>query len=296
MEGIQIGCGQITWSAGAARPASEDEILAQIAQAGYDGAPAGPREGRTAQETLALYAKHGLKPAPGYMGAEFWQAEQKEAILTQARRLARFMSEVGCTELYVAASGFNYVTPGGLSRRQVAGHVSPEDALSADEFKQFAEVLNQVGQITLQEGVSSCFHNHVGSVIETRAEIDRLFSLLDPNVVFMGPDTGHLAWGGVEVIEFCRDYADRIKTMHLKDINPQVMEVGRAQKWSYQTFAAEGIFAELGEGFIDFPAVFEILQGANFQGWLIAETDVTQKQTALESATISRNYLKTLGL
>ena len=126
--------------------------------------------------------------------------------------------------------------------------------------------------------------------------IYRLFDLLDSELAFLGPDTGHLAWGGADVVAFCQDYAERIKTVHLKDINPQVLAEGREQAWDYGTFSKNGIFAELGEGFIDFPAVFEILDKAGFAGWLITETDVTTKASPLESVTISRDYLKSLGL
>jgi inosose dehydratase len=292
-EGMWIGCGQITWS----RSTPEEQVLAEIASAGYEGAPAGPRGGRSAEEVVALYASYGLKPAPGYLGAAFWKEDQEEQILERARRLARFTRQVGCTELYVAAQGFDeYVTARGQTRSQVAGHVRPEDALSDAEYAQFAEVLNQVGATTLQEGVRSCFHNHVGSVIETREEIDYLFSLVDRDLVFQGPDIGHLAWAGVDVVQFCRDYADSIKTVHLKDIDPAVLQEGREKEWDYGTFVERGIFAELGEGFVDFPALFDVLKAAGFRGWVIVETDVTRKPTALESATISRNYLKRIGI
>ncbi len=292
MKNVLIGCGQITW-----RNVPEAQVLAEIAQAGYAGAPAGPHGGRSAQETLEQFAQHGLKPAPGYLGADFWNKGEEAQILERARAYARFAQAVGCTELYVAPGGFNsYVTRRGLTRMQVAGHVGPEDAMTDAEYEQFAQVLNQVGEITLNEGVYSCFHNHVGSVIETREEIDRLLAMVDPNLIFLGPDTGHLAWGGVDVVAFCRDYADRIKTMHIKDINPHVLEEGRRQEWDYMTFVQHGIFTELGQGFVDFPAVFQILEDAGFQGWLIVETDVSQLPTPLESAQVSRAYLRSLGL
>jgi inosose dehydratase len=133
-------------------------------------------------------------------------------------------------------------------------------------------------------------------VIETRAEIDRLFSLLDRQVVFQGPDIGHLAWAGVAPVQFCRDYADSILTLHVKDINPNVLAEGVADGWNYRTFSQRGIFAELGEGMVNLPAILEILQSIGFAGWIIVETDVTQKSTALESATISRQYLKSIGI
>ncbi len=300
MADIAVGCGQITWgqfaTPGIDRRSFDEQILAEIAQAGYAGAPAGPHGDRSPEEVLALYARHGLRPAPGYLGADFWKKDRRDQILEQARRFASFTREVGCTELYVAAGGFDYVTRSGRTRREVAGHVSPADALSDGEYQQFAETLMEVSEITLKEGVRSCFHNHVGSVIETRDEIERLLALVDPNLVFLGPDTGHLAWAGADVVDFFRAYAERVKTLHIKDIDPVVLERGREQQWDYGTFVKNGIFTELGEGFVDFPAIFDLLRAAGFEGWAIAETDVTQKPSALESVTSSRAYLKRIGL
>lgn len=291
MNALWIGCGQLTW-----RNVPETQVLAEIAQAGYDGAPASPRAGRSPREVAELYAQYGLKPAPGYLAGEFWRPDRASAILARAHEYARFSQAVGCNELYVAATlTDDYITARGFTRRQVAGYVHPDDAMSDEEFRQFAETLNQVGEITLSYGVSTCFHNHVGSLIETRAEIDRLWSLVDTSVVFMGPDTGHLAWGGVDVVPFCRDYASAIKTMHLKDIDPQVLAEGREKRWDYRTFSDHGIFTELGQGFVDFPGLFRVLAASDLQSWLIVETDVTQQPSPLISAQISRRYLASLG-
>src|SRR5262245_21202978 len=101
MDNILIGCGQLTWK----REIPEDQVLAEIAKAGYDGAPSGPRAGRSPEEEIAFLAAHGLKPAPGYLGADFWLRDKADEILRQATEQARFMKQVGCTELYVAASG-----------------------------------------------------------------------------------------------------------------------------------------------------------------------------------------------
>ncbi|NJN83444.1 MAG: TIM barrel protein, partial [Caldilineaceae bacterium] len=174
---------------------------------------------------------HGLKPAPGYLGAEFWNPEQEANILARALDQATFAQQAGVSELYVAAGGFDKTMGRGLTRRQIAGHVQPEDSMSDAEYAHFARVLNQVGEITLAKGVRSCFHNHVGTVIETRDEIDHLWSLVDHDLVFMGPDTGHLAWAGADVVAFCRDYAAHIKTMHIKDIDPTVLVEGVVNEW-----------------------------------------------------------------
>lgn len=293
-----VGCGQITWNQfRQAEPDAwpEGRVLAEIAAAGYAGAPAGPHGERSAAETVALYGEYGLRPAPGYLGGAFWVAGEREALLTAARQQAAFARAVGCTELYVAAGGFDYVTRAGRTRRQAAGHVRADDALTDEEYRRFGETLSEVGAILLREGVRACFHNHVGTPIETRAEIDRLLALADPATVFLGPDTGHLAWAGADPVAFCRDYAPRIKTLHLKDVDAAIVARGRGAGWNYRAFTAAGVFTELGAGSVDFPALFAALRQVDFGGWLIAETDVTQRPSALESATISREYLRSQG-
>jgi inosose dehydratase len=288
---VKIGCSGITWCSFARQQGTEipqEQILSEIAQAGYQGAPFNARDERPADEIVAGFAQFGLEPAPSYLGARFWDEHREEEIVAQAREAARLSQQVGCSELYVAASP--------LTRREASGHVREEDALAAEAYRQFAYTLNRVGEVCLSYGVRIGFHNHVGSVIETRQEIDRLFHLVDRDLVYQGPDIGHLAWAGDDVVQFCRDYADSIVSLHVKDIDPQVMAEGAAREWDYDAFSRQGIFAELGEGMVDLPAVFDVLQRAGYEGWVIVETDVTQKETPLQSAAISRAYLKSIGL
>jgi inosose dehydratase len=80
MTTVEIGCCQITWS----NDTPEEQVLAEIALAGYAGAPAGSSLGQTAADIQALFARHNLKPAPGYLGADFWKAEQRDSILERA--------------------------------------------------------------------------------------------------------------------------------------------------------------------------------------------------------------------
>lgn len=283
---IRVACGQITWRRG---EFDQEQILAQIAGAGYDGAPAGARTPGEADEVRALFETAGLQPAPGYLGAPFWDSGQADAIVAQAREAAAAHRALGLTEIYVAAN----LTP---ERRAVSGKVKPEDALDDAGYAAMAETLNRVGAASLEHGVRASFHNHVGSFIETRREIDELFSRVDRSLVFHGPDIGHLAWAGDDVLSYVRDYYDDIVTLHVKDIDPKVLAEGVAQGWDYSGFSDHGIFTELGQGLVDFPALVDLLRTNGFKGWVVVETDVTQLPTALESATISRDYLRSLGM
>lgn len=286
---MRVGCGQITW-----RGVSEENALADIAAAGYEGAPPKLTPGRTAAATLELFARHSLAPAPPYYGAAIWQADRRAEMVAGAREGARLARAVGCGELYVAAHG-EYRGRGGRTRAEAAAHVRPEDGLTGAEMDAAAATMDAIGEATLAEGVRACFHNHVGTVIETEDEIERLLARTDPSRVFLGPDTGHLAWAGVDAPAFCRRHAGRIGSVHLKDIAEDVRRRGQAEEWDYATFSAQGIFQELGRGDVDLPAVLAALEAAGFDGWIIVETDVTRLPSARESAVVSREYLKGLG-
>lgn len=293
MTSILVGCGGVGYTG----EFSEEQVLAEIAQAGYAGAPVSPGKGRSAAEMAALYARFGLKPAPGYFSADYWRIEQRGEIVASARKLARFHREAGCSELYVATGGWNgYTGRRGLHRGQVAGHVQPEDGLTDAEWADFVEVLGDVCRATLDEGVRSCFHNHVGSVIETGAEFERLLADIPADLLFLGPDTGHLAWAGVDPVPFCRTYAARIETIHVKDIDEAVRRQGERERWDYGGFCDHKLFTELGDGDVDFTTLFSDLLAYGFKGWVIVETDVPRKATMLESNSISRAYLRGLGL
>lgn len=296
MRNYLVGCGQITWMTNWESPPPRDEAMRDIAAAGYDGAPVHFMPGETPEEVAKFFASFGLKPGPGYLGAKWWDPAETGTLVERTRAMAAQHAAIGCDALFVADDGFQTKSPRGFERMALAGRPTPEDSLSADQYKIAGEALTRAGEAALESGVRICFHNHVGSFIETRQEIDDLWAQLDRTKVFQGPDIGHLAWAGVDTLQFVKDYAADIKALHIKDINRAVMDKGIAEAWHYMVFNNGGIFAELGEGFVPYPAIFEVLDAAGFNGWLIVETDKTTKESPLVSATISRTYLKSLGI
>lgn len=296
---MKVGCGQITWNQFGA---GEEQVLADIRDAGCEGAPwRAPRDARgtpaeVAKRVRERYAAYDLIPAPGYFSADYWKPGQAEQIVERCRRHAAVAAELGLTETFVATGGFGTVMGSGRTRQQAAAHVEAADQLPAREFARLAEVLTAGAEAMRREGVTACYHNHVGTVVETEDEIERLLALTDPEVVALGPDTGHLAWAGIDVVEFCRRHIQRIRCLHLKDIVAGVRQQGTAAGWDYGTFSRRGIFTELGDGCVDFAGLLQVLSEHGFDGWLIIETDVTQRPSALESTRISRANLRELGV
>ncbi len=288
---VLIGCGQLTWT-----NVDAGTVMEEIALAGYDGAPGSLNLDKSAQDIVAWFDTFGLKPAPPYFAARFWDPAEEASILEHASAMARHVRGLGCTELYVAATGMEYVTSSGVTRRDRAGQVTSDDAMTPEQFAQFGKVLGLFANAVHAEGVAACFHPHVGTVLETAAELETLLAHVKTDTLYLGLDTGHIAWAGDDPVEVCLQYLPQVRTLHLKDVNRDVRQQGIDAGWSYGQFTAAGVFAELGEGMVDFPVILTALADTGFDGWLIVETDVTMKLTPLESATISRHYLNTLGL
>jgi inosose dehydratase len=282
----QVGCSTITWR----RTAPLDEMLRVIADAGYAGAPAPYQPDGRPEDVRQQFASFGLRPAPGYLGANYHDPAEHGAIFERARQQADWSAALGCTELFVAESCFD-------ARFAVAGHETANraDQLPPEGYRALADALNEVGRICRERGVMPCFHNHAGSYIETRDELDKLLALTDPSLVAIGLDTGHLAYGGGDVLDFVRVYAGRIRALHLKDVYPDVLAEARANRWGYHEAQAHGLWAELGEGSIDFRPVFDALGAAGFGGWAIVEIDQTTKPTPRDSILACRDYLRKIG-
>ncbi len=273
-----------------------ERIYTDIAEAGYVGIPAGPDSDESPEVVLARLAVYGLKPAPAYLPCgEPWKPGNQAPLVEKAKRFAEFAARCGVSECFVDADGWGYHTRSGKTRPELAGRITSA-GLSHTEFQHLADTLNAVGSAMQETGnVRACLHNHVGTIIESETELESILAITDPGVLFVGLDTGHLAWAGADVGGFVERYAARIAAIHLKDINPVIRTKGVSEAWKYNTFVQNGLFAELGEGSVDFARILQALKNANYKGWLLVETDVTTKATPVESLHVSRAYLRKLG-
>ena len=77
--------------------------------------------------------------------------------------------------------------------------------------------------------------SHHNTLLFTRADYDRIFGLLEPQVGWV-PDTGHILRGGQAIGDTLAAHRDRIRYVHLKDVD------------------AQGTWAMLGEGACDVAA------------------------------------------
>jgi inosose dehydratase len=303
---MDIACSTITWNSVRrddggpyAGRQGYTRILNEVREAGYSHVvasvgrlPFGDGEDEpltTPEGQLRFLADRGLKPAPGYVGADrIYEVDARPQLLERVKQAAAFTCGLGLDALFLGP-------PGAPHRHMTAGHFpqgNRPDDLTADQWLVTLETLNRLGEACRAEGVWLSPHNHAGMYWETEDEYERLVQGTDPGRVGLGPDVGHMVWGGIDPLPWFRRHMDRVKTIHIKDMNGAVLRQAREEKLSYPETSDRGVFAEIGEGCVDWPALFTHWRDAGFDGIVTVETDRTTKSTPAESAAISRRYLR----
>jgi inosose dehydratase len=124
--------------------------------------------------------------------------------------------------------------------------------------------VERAAELARARGFEPTFHHHMGTRVQTPAEIERL---LEGTSVGLLLDTGHLTAGGGDPVRALRDWRDRIDYLHLKDARLDVLRdaAGWDDAWR------GGAFCELGAGDVDLEGFFSELDG--YSGWLVVEQD-----------------------
>lgn len=143
-------------------------------------------------------------------------------------------------------------------------------ALAGDDLARALERVSEAAERCRASGVDAVFHPHTGTFFETPAEIAAFVDGTDVPLCF---DTGHAAVGGGDPLELARAFAGRISHLHLKDVDPALLERVRNGELSLEQAWGDGIFCPFGEGVVDIGGVLELPELQGFDGWIVLEQD-----------------------
>jgi inosose dehydratase len=147
-------------------------------------------------------------------------------------------------------------------------------------------------RVLQSEGLRPLHHSHVGGVFETDAEISALLDQLGPDVIGIGPDTGHLRWAGVDPGPFIARYADRLGAIHLKDCFPDFLDSAAAAELSYgELSGSRRLWCEPGRGVVDFAAMLAAVPD-DYDGDFMIEIDVPSVDSFFESHRIAFEWAR----
>lgn len=162
-----------------------------------------------------------------------------------------------------------------------------------EEWQKLASGLHRLGELAKEKGMEIVYHHHMGTGVQTTAEIDRLMEMTDENLVSLLYDTGHLYFSGENHLEVLEKHFTRIKHVHLKDVRPSVVQAVKQDQLSFLRAVKEGVFTVPGDGDIDFTPVFQLLGDRGYEGWMIVEAEQDPAiANPFEYALRARNYIK----
>lgn len=162
-----------------------------------------------------------------------------------------------------------------------------------EQWELIAKGFNEMGRLAKEKGMYFTVHHHMGTGVQTEEEIDKLMELTDPDLVYLLFDTGHLSFSGEDVIGVLKKYVHRTKHVHLKSIRQSVIDEAKVKGYSFLDCVRAGSFTVPGDGDFDFTPVFDILDEAGYEGWVVVEAEQDPAiANPYEYAVLARNYIR----
>jgi inosose dehydratase len=303
MTALQVGNAPCSWGTLEFAEAKGEQIefdrmLDELAETGYTGTELGDW-GFMPTDPVALQAaleKRHLVMLGAFVPVALKDPSAHEAGAANAVKTAKLLAAVAAEpKPFLVLADNNGTVP---ERTRNAGRILPSMGLTAEQWRVFADGANMVAHAVMAEtGLRTVFHHHCAGYVETPDEIARFLDLTDPQVIGLVFDTGHYAFGAGEcdAVKGMERFKDRIWYVHFKDCHPTIATRGRKEKWDYFEALRRGVFCELGQGCVDFPAVLRWLKANAYTGYTLVEQDVLPGMgSPKESARRNREYLRSI--
>ena len=265
---IHLGINPIGWSnddmpeLGGETPL--EVCLREAREAGFEGVEKGHKFPSDPSALRAILARHGLRFVSGWYSGRLIgrsAADEIEAIGAHLDLLAKNEAKV-----------LIFAETTGCIHGQRGTRLSRRPTMREDDWPGFCARLTEVAKHCLDRGLRLVVHHHMGTVIETAEDIDRLMDGTGDSVGLL-LDAGHATFADADPAALAGTYASRIFHVHFKDVRRDVLSRAKAADWSFLDAVLAGIFTVPGDGFIDFAAMLTPLKAAGYAGWMVVEAE-----------------------
>lgn len=288
---VRIGINPITWTNDDVPELGGDTpletCLSETKQAGYAGTELGGKFPRDSKILKPIMAQHGLAVISGWYDG---RCDEKE--------IAAEMEAIGPHLQLLKDMGCKHVVYADTSRGRhgaIWSPISERPSLSASEWPAYGRKLTRLAERMADFGVGMAFHHHMGTIVETDAEVDLLMKHTGEAVGLLY-DTGHSIFSGGDPLALVKRHVKRIVHVHCKDARKPILEKARRDDMSFMGAVMEGIFTVPGDGFIDYAAILKVLASNGYSGWLVVEAEQDPKKAhPLTYATMGFRNLSTLA-
>ena len=207
-------------------------------------------------ELKAVLAEYGMTLMGGFTPVVLHDPSQRQATIDSATATAKLFQRAGATKFVSAVvQDWDWAIP---------------RPLTVDEQKHMAEMFRVIDEICEEHGLEQVLHSHVQTVVETKDDINRVLDTCDVHFCL---DTGHMAIGGQDPVEFAKQAMERVGHVHLKDVRLDMVPPVLRREVSLMAATQAGLFTPLGQGDVDILGVVQTLESAGYDGWYVIEQD-----------------------
>ncbi|QEM83481.1 myo-inosose-2 dehydratase [Halomonas binhaiensis] len=265
---VRLGINPLTWtnddlpSLGGDTPL--EVCLSEGHEAGFAGFELGHKFPRDPAVLGPILDNHDLSLVSGWYSAELLTRTAEEEIANLTPHL-ELLKALGAKVMV-----FCEVTD--CVHGQMDTPMSHRPTLSDAQWALLAERLNQVAEHCQAQGVQIAYHHHLGTVIESEADVDRLMAETGPALGLL-LDSGHMVGAGGDPLAVLERHSARINHVHCKDIRAEVLADVRNRNRSFVQGVLDGMFTVPGDGFIDYTRLLKGLVKVGYEGWLVVEAE-----------------------
>ena len=284
---VKLGIAPIAWSNDdmpeLGGNTSLEQCLSEASQAGFIGIESGGKFPKTSEELIPKLDEFNLSLCSGWYGANLRNnsVEEEKKLIQQQLKLFK-----ECSAPCIVFAEVSGSVQGDPNRK-----LSTRPQMDNETWKSFCEKISEMGKYLEGEGMPLAYHHHMGTVIETQADTERLMESTDDSVK-LTLDTGHMLFAQGNSNKILSNFSEKIIHMHCKDIRKNVLAKSLKNDLSFRGAFLEGAFTVPGDGCIDYKPLFDILKDKNYSGWLVVEAEQDpNKANPLEYAIKGYNYL-----
>lgn len=264
-----------------------EQCVSEMALAGFTGSEVGnkyPKDPEILKKALQL---RGVEICNQWFSS-FLISKPFEEVEKEFRAQLSFLKAMGAK--IIGASEQSYSVQG----QQETPVFGQKYVMDDKEWELLCSGLDRLGKTAKEEyGISLTFHHHMGTVVQNPDEVKRMMDNTNPEYVSLLFDTGHFAYCGADPLEMVKTYADRIRHVHLKDIRPEVVQKVKDNGLSFLEGVRMGAFTIPGDGCIDFDPIFEVLEKAGYEGYMVVEAEQDPaKANPFEYALKARGFIR----
>jgi len=267
---VRYGTNPIAWSndddqtIGAHIPL--EQCLRETAEIGFQGIEKGHKMPTDGQALKAVLAAHGLVFISGWHSLNLLVND----VETERRAIQPHLDMLKANDCKVCI----VCETSNAIHGNDAVPLGNKPVLEEHRWPAFCAGVEAIAQYCAAQGIDLVYHYHMGTIVQTREEIDRLMAGTGPATKLL-LDTGHAWFGGSDPVELARAYMPRVRHIHAKNVRPTVRKEVEGLGLSFLEGVRRGVFTVPGdpEGALAFEPVLEIAAEHCYDGWLVIEAE-----------------------